>query len=425
MGVDEELQVLIVGAGVGGLALARGLHRGGMDPVVVERDRAPPDHGGPLALWRGGRRRLADLGVADAVQSVGTGVEGWTIRDGDGAVSSRLVAADGETPFRVLDRSRLRTCLRETLPTDTVRAGTTLSELDCGERGVTVAFSHGVTEQFDAVVGADGVHSRVRALSAVDGRAGCGTASWSWRVDSGVETPAEPTEIWGADGTVALLLPGPDRPFAWVTTSLGAPGLSDVPDQPAPAEVTDHSASSEVPDLSDSSGSDAPDSRRPAEPSSALPAFPDLSALPVVPDLPAFTELSAGVDGASVRRQVDYRVRTDTWVDGRVALLGDAAHALHPLSGLGASLALSDAAALADELCNRDDAVPARLQDYAGRRRSHLRKLRRSARLSGAFGFTDSPLVPRIREALAVRAALFEAAFRETDGESATLLETL
>jgi 2-polyprenyl-6-methoxyphenol hydroxylase-like FAD-dependent oxidoreductase len=121
-----------------------------------------------------------------------------------------------------------------------------------------------------------------------------------------------------------------------------------------------------------------------------------------------------------------YRVSADPWVDGRVALLGDAAHAMHPVSGMGAALAMEDAYVLADELAEREDAIEARLRDYVGRRRSRVRKLQRSARLSTRFVFTESKLLTLARDALALRSNLLENLFvKQNRARSEDLLERL
>jgi len=71
------------------------------------------------------------------------------------------------------------------------------------------------------------------------------------------------------------------------------------------------------------------------------------------------------------------------WVSGRIALLGDAAHAMLPFIAQGAGMAIEDAAVLTDSLCSIPNDVPAALQHYSAVRQARVAPVQRTARRSG------------------------------------------
>lgn len=365
----DAIQVLIVGAGLGGLALAGVLRQNGVEPVVIEQADAWDDTGYGIALCNSGMGLLGELTIDDGIRDVGNPVDAWALRGPDGAVLERTVTDSDRdvSPFVVVHRAELHEQLRRLVPDTSVRMDTTLGSITQTPDGAHVTFSDGVREQFDVIVGADGVRSHVRRLIGGDGEEFCGTTNWAFRVPSHIETPDEFTESWGLDGTAFMSMPLDDHDVVWLA---------------APADEGDFDEFTI-------------DSLR--------EVFDELEWL--LPDI-----LDA-VDVEDVWHDDNYRVRTDVWTEGRVALLGDAAHALHPISGLGASLAFEDAFVLADELLHRDDDVGIRLADYAGRRRSRIRKLRWNARLAPAFAFPESPLLATIRDAIALRSTMLETLF--------------
>lgn len=83
------------------------------------------------------------------------------------------------------------------------------------------------------------------------------------------------------------------------------------------------------------------------------------------------------------------QVRAPTWVKGHVVLIGDAAHALHPIMGMGASLALEDAQALAESL--REKPLPAALHRYADERKARVVAVRREAAVVAAASVFPQP----------------------------------
>jgi len=102
-----------------------------------------------------------------------------------------------------------------------------------------------------------------------------------------------------------------------------------------------------------------------------------------------------------------------TWIDGRVVLLGDAAHAMTPNMGQGACQAIEDAVALADAL-RQTTQLSVALATYDGQRRPHTRRVMMQSRRIGQVGQLESPLLMSLRDAV-VRAIPSSMTLRQLD----------
>jgi 2-polyprenyl-6-methoxyphenol hydroxylase-like FAD-dependent oxidoreductase len=364
---DGDVQVLVFGAGVGGLSLAGFLDRAGLDPVVVEPSETLDAPRGPVACWPDTVALLTRLGLADDLGDLGRPVRTWTRRRPDGTVAARLDAA-GEFGFVAVEYGRLRARLLDGLPDGTVHTGSTLRALDSGPGGVAVEFGNGVREQFDVVVGADGVRSRTRALLGGEAPAFCGTTSVALPLapDAGLEGASE---VWTDDGAVFRAVPVDDGAMGWLTLPTTAPGQR----------------------WSDTDAIEA-----------AVPAI-DWH----------LSEALAAADLGTLWWGDDFHHTTARWAEDRVALLGDAAHARHRLTAVGAALAVEDAAVLAAELAGRTDPPAARLAAYATRRRERFAGLgeRGGDHEASLLAGVESPLTDRCPTIPAVRGSRFAACF--------------
>ena len=112
-------------------------------------------------------------------------------------------------------------------------------------------------------------------------------------------------------------------------------------------------------------------------------------------------------EGADVFFDRIREVSAERWHRGRVAIAGDAAHAVHPISGMGAALALEDAYVLADELAAAES-ISGAFTDFEARRRKRVAAVKRTARFEEATAFAESPLATGLRDALIRRTPIFE-----------------
>jgi 2-polyprenyl-6-methoxyphenol hydroxylase-like FAD-dependent oxidoreductase len=157
------MTIAIVGAGLGGLALARVLYVNGIDAVVYEREpsRGARGQGGMLDI-HSGQRALREAGLIDQFYAIARG-EGQDMRllEPDGTLLLQEDTPEGAPLERPeVDRADLRDLLLDSLPEHAVRWGHAFESADNG----VLHFADGSNATYDLLVGADGAQSRVRAL---------------------------------------------------------------------------------------------------------------------------------------------------------------------------------------------------------------------------------------------------------------------
>jgi 2-polyprenyl-6-methoxyphenol hydroxylase-like FAD-dependent oxidoreductase len=324
----DEARVLVVGAGLAGLALARALGRAGFAPEVVEREAAWSDAGTGMYLPANGVRALGALGLEEAVSARAATITRQRLLDHHGRL---LVEIDldgfwGDVgACLALPRADLHQVLREGVP---VRMGRTVRSLERLDGPVEVRFDGGGTEVFDLVVGADGLRSAVRRL-AVDPRPPVPVGQHSWRFLAAAPPEVTSWTVMLGRGASFLSVPvGGGRAYCY-------------------ADVT-------------------------ADPATGPPAGDPLAGLrsrfagfaAPVPELLAQLEDPAQVHTAAIEQVAEQR-----WGQGAVVLVGDAAHGMSPNMAQGAALAFEDALVLAD--CLRDAAgVKEALANFVERRQA-------------------------------------------------------
>jgi 2-polyprenyl-6-methoxyphenol hydroxylase-like FAD-dependent oxidoreductase len=314
-------EAVVVGAGLGGLAAAAALRRRGWAVTVLERRPAATEPGAGIALWPNALRALdaIDPTVGAAVRAEGVVEVGGGIRDARGrwlvrTDTTRLARRTGEHVV-VIERPVLHGHLRDALPAGVVRSGTPVVAVDPGEAGAgdlrgrraTVRDADGRTWSADLVVAADGLRSSVRAQIGCDAAVRA-TGTTAIRLVADVTCP-EGGESWGRGAYVGLAPLPHGRTYLWAV----------VPTDTLPARAA-------------------------TDPEAALTwlrrRFGSWHA-------PVPAVLDAAEPAALLVHPLDALRTPRHLVAGRVALLGDAAHAMTPNLGQGAAQAFEDAAALA------------------------------------------------------------------------------
>lgn len=300
-------QALVVGAGIAGLTTAWWLERAGWDVLVVEKAPAFRTGGYLIDFFGPGHEVARRMGLLPALERHRAPISSVTSVDSRGrsraSISASAYSAVADGVISLL-RGDLAEVIRDDLRSP-IRYRTTVSAIAAGR----VTFSDGSADSFDLVVGADGVHSRVREL--VFGPSsvrylGHHTAAFSF----------DDPELSARIGYRYQMLTVPHRMV----------GCYAVRDGAMAALMLYRSASRTVP----------------ADPAATLrERFGDLGW--VVPELLSVVPQDIYYDEVS---QVDL----PTWYRGKVVLVGDACGAVSLFAGHGASLAMTGAFVLAEEL---------------------------------------------------------------------------
>lgn len=341
----------IVGGGIGGVAAAVALHQAGFDTVVYERAPQLREVGAGMMLWPNATRVLRGLGLLEEVLARSGSSTKFLVRASSGAVLMNIALGQFEVPAICMRRSDLLAALLSELPPRCIRLGHTLSKLDQSKDKVSISFENGLVVKHDVVIGADGIRSRVR--SELFGRSEPIYRGYTvWRgvapYDRGAILPGCNSETWGAGKRFGILNVGPGK-FTW------------------------YAAANVPPDHRDSAGGRKRDLQE---------AF--LGWHEPIADL-----IDATNDDEIMKNGAYDLAPLLRWSEGRITLLGDAAHACTPNLGQGGCMALEDAAVLAKCFARETSPVVA-LRRYENLRRQRTRHIQQRSRLMGDIGQWES-----------------------------------
>ena len=328
--LSEPPSVLIVGAGIAGLALGRALRARGISAEIIERTTAWTPAGTGIYLPANGVRALQSLGIGDAVTSRSVRMTYQRILDNRGRLLAEvdLDAVWGAVgPCVGMRRADLHSMLLDGAHGVPLRLGTTVTALTESHDAVTVVFDDGVQREYDTVVGADGVHSTIRRL-AFGSTPPNYVGQVSWRFLS--------EHTHGITNWTVML----DRRRAFLTV-------------PVPGGLYCYA------DLTCERIERASD----LTPLRSL--FLDFAA-------PMDAILDRLVNTEAVHFAPIEEVTVEPGVTGRIVLIGDAAHATSPNMAQGACMALEDALVLSEMLAS-GGRVADQLLAFSERRRARIR----------------------------------------------------
>ncbi|TSC56759.1 MAG: FAD-binding monooxygenase [Parcubacteria group bacterium Gr01-1014_18] len=342
------MKILIVGAGITGLALACFLRR---DPTfqvdIIEKSTDWSGFGFTIGILGVGRRMLGKLGLEGDFDRLGYEINSIYFSDTGSEHLEKLGHFDSfykkyEKAYTHISRKDLHRILLDHAGVK-IQMGMTLENITQTASGAEVILSDGTRRNYDLVVGADGINSKVRELVFPSEKVTyTGNRVWFAWIPRKFVPHQTMTEIVRG-GRVCNLFDDPTE-SCMVLTSRETPKVFDDP-KTRMARLGEK--------------------------------FADFG--------PPLTDILNHLKGENFTAIDLGRVDSSWWVNGRVLVIGDAAHAMEPFAGLGASMGMEDAYVLADELSRADTSsfaeVEKALSRYSARRLPRVRAAMRQTRL--------------------------------------------
>lgn len=359
-----RMRALVVGAGAGGLTAAVALRRAGIDVTVFERAPAPLRVGAGVHIWTNALLALGHLGLGDRAAEAGSRLERslFLTRTGRALVDwpTGEWGRDLGAPTVGIKRPELNDLLLRAIEDDLLRFGMLCTGFSQDADGVEARFEGGHIERGDALVGADGLESTIRAQL----------------------LGPEPPRYAGYTGRRAVLA-WPDEDTGVLRVFEG-PGCRFVTYPVAPGERYFLSTVRSPP-----GGHDEPGQSR----AILREQYADF-----VDPVPAI--IDATPEQSIMRTDIVDRDPVRRWGEGRVTLLGDAAHPMTPDLAMGACMAIEDGVVLAESLRGADNDVAAALRSYERDRMRRTARLTNQSRTLGRMSHWSNPVACTVRDAV-------------------------
>jgi 2-polyprenyl-6-methoxyphenol hydroxylase-like FAD-dependent oxidoreductase len=333
--MSKPLSLAIVGAGIGGLAVAATLRRLGMEARIYEQAPRFARIGAGIQMMPNSMQVLRQIGVDERLRRTSFAPYSHLNRIGDtGEITRELPMPESlyGAPYLCMHRADLHEALLSVLPPEIIRLDCRLVGLEQAADAVTLTFADGSRATADAVIGADGVHSVVRDI-VVGPDAPIHKGRIAYRavfpaeLMNGLDIGLSRTKWWGADRHIVIYYTNKSRSEVYFVTS--------VPESAEWLTRESWSAKGDVTELRAAYAGFHPHVR------AVLEACPDCHKWAILEREPLAH-----------------------WSRGRAVLLGDSAHPMTPYMAQGGATAIEDAAVLAR--CLADLGAGAGVADIEG-----------------------------------------------------------
>lgn len=342
------MKAIVIGGGIGGMSAAIALERAGIETAVFEAVKEMKPVGAAISIWPNGVKCLNALGLKAKLRALGGNMAYMAYQDfASGATLTRfsmapLVRQVGEYPYPVA-RAELQAMLIDHYGRERVSFGKRVTEVTQHDDGVTATFADGSVAHGDLLIAADGAHSVLRqaVLGEQVERRYAGYVNWNGLVtiDSAL-APADQWTTFVGEGKRVSLMPVSGNRFYFFF------------DVPLPKGLPEDRSTLKA------------DLRR---------YFHGWA--------PPVQRLIEAIDAQLTNRVEIHDIEPfSRFVNGRVALLGDAAHSTTPDIGQGGCAAMEDAIVLANALATHSLGIEDALLRYEARRVDRTRDLVLKAR---------------------------------------------
>jgi 2-polyprenyl-6-methoxyphenol hydroxylase-like FAD-dependent oxidoreductase len=331
------MKILIVGAGIGGLALAAFLNDSEIEYEIIEKCSDWSHQGYSISIWNNGRHILEKLGLAETFDKNSKKIQNYYIYNGKGRLLRSYKLLDFYERYgmalNLVNRKDIHDWLVQKLDASKIRMNLSIDGIIQKEDGAEVHFSNGETKKYDLVVGSDGIHSKVRSLvfdKYIESKA-------TWRVwymwiENKYRSEASVTEYIEPEEFISIFDSG-DKTLAIICAPSNHVIWDDAKGRIERLKKTFTKMNTLVPQI-----------------------FDNLKDEEIIPaDLTHIT--------------------LSKWFKDRVVLIGDAAHGFEPFGGIGGSMALEDGYVLAGELMkvSETNSLTSALSNYQKIRESRVK----------------------------------------------------
>lgn len=351
-------KIIIIGGGIGGAATALALSRAGLEPVVYERTKQLREVGAGIALWPNATHILKNLGLLSEAMQVGYLTTNYQFNSQRGKELVNIPIDGFELPTIGIHRAELHQLLWRNVPGEKFILGETFERFERQGSRVQAYFASGLSVEGDALIGADGLRSRVRAAMLGDGSPTYRNfKTWRGLTDyvPSAYRPGYIQEFLGCGKGFGFMMLGKGKMY-WYAAATA----------------------------------------RLAQPDAAIGRKKELET--IYQDwLRAIPELIAATDEVNILTADLYdRPPIGPWSQQNITLLGDAAHPMLPTMGQGACTALEDAYVVAQCLQAQPDPSVA-FQQYESVRFPRTKAIVEQSLQSGKMGELKNPLAVAVR----------------------------